>query len=205
MKPNLQRCSIVMAGAWNQAIFSPEWVGEHLLDGSVSIELVFGPLGFMTQFVGPGVRLVVLPHQVQILCTTFEDAAAQLAEEVARRLLERLPETPVTAFGINWGFDVTEASAALDRLFSLSDEPSVTALGGQVVTTTIARKMLLGEREITIALTRKTPTLVTLDFNHQVLVKNAREAASKIAQSVLPSRDTSMLIARDVYGVKVSS
>lgn len=125
----LSRCSIVMVGSWNRAIFSPQWVIEKVFPREEQLEV---EMGFAAQplvgFVTDRCRLQILPGQVRVFpLQAWEGMRA--CEDAARAVLERLPETPVRGVGINVGFDVDSPTEILRGLFELQDLGSLAQLG----------------------------------------------------------------------------
>ncbi len=103
---------IVIAGAWNPAIFSKEWVENYLFDS----QLVEGPPNFLNLPGNPklifegmvfklnGVGISCKQGMLTILVDSMDSDHFVKAEELAYKLVEFLPHTPVNAFGINFQF-----------------------------------------------------------------------------------------------------
>ncbi len=94
--------TIVLAGAWNQAIFTPDWVTRRLFPevDRLDVELLFGGVSGI-RFTTPEVVINVLPGRVQVAPAVIRGPSIEAAERVAIELLGALSETPMQARGIN--------------------------------------------------------------------------------------------------------
>jgi hypothetical protein len=119
--------TIVLAGAWNRAIFTPDWVQRKLFagEGEVVVEVLFGEVSGL-RYVSPGVSLTVLAGRLQITPARVERALIDRAERVAVDLLGALPETPTQARGINLVVREPEVGPYAPLFL---DPPSITAEG----------------------------------------------------------------------------
>jgi hypothetical protein len=114
----------VLAGAWNRAIFTPEWVSARLFDNvPTEFEVAFPTLAM--RFHGRDADLVVQPSRIEAVPKDASDEALELASKLAQRVLHLLRETPVKAMGVNFNFEhcaLTDAAASHVRaLQELSD------------------------------------------------------------------------------------
>ncbi|WP_437732188.1 hypothetical protein [Sorangium sp. So ce1335] len=203
MKQVVERCSVVIAGAWNQAIFTLEWVQAVLLDGaSPRVELLFNEQGLATQFITDEIKLLVLPSRAQVHLSSLSDAALSQLEVVPVRLLRRLRETPVHAVGINFGFDVDEPSEQIAQLFELEDRERIIKLGGSVDTVTIVRKIAQERRVINLSMAKSTNGPVRIDLNHHYQTSMANVAADVIEGNVMASLNASLELVTGLYGLQ---
>lgn len=141
MRLSLERTTVVLLGAWNQAIFTPEWVARTLFPDEDEVSTMVGMLStgsLATQFSGGGVQLQVVPGRLEFRFLAFPIDCARI-EKLARDCLDRLPQTPVQAFGMNAGFDVDSPSENLLRLTSLDDEQQLSMFG------TLSKRAVLRE------------------------------------------------------------
>lgn len=203
MKPVAERCSIVMSGAWNQAIFMPKWV-EGLTGSSPepSLDLLFGPGGLAYRLALKGKRLwlEVLPHQLLIAPEVFGDRTLTEMDDVAVSILTRLKETPVRAVGINFGFDVSEESSTFSDLFRPSDTQSLASVDATVESTTVTRKIMIDKLTLNLS-ARRDGGAPRLDFNYHHVVTSADEARTAIHQRVVDLKERALLFAKSVYGL----
>lgn len=202
MKPICERCSIIMIGAWNQAIFTPPWVQTILLDGTIpQVEIALTAQGLATQFVHEGVKFTVIPSQAQLVLGSYSDAALLQLEVIALRLLRRLADTPVHGVGINFGFEVTEPSMRLEELFAAVYGTKFAEAGWSVLDVKITQRLGHPLRPVNLSLEKSSAGTVIIDFNHHYDVSTAREAAERIEKNVLASRSNALQLANQLYGI----
>lgn len=96
--------NVVILGAWNQAILTPDWVSKNMfvtpegtaVEVQVALDRV-APIrikhGAVT--VSPG------PDRLVASCGTSDEPSLEEAANVLRRALSELPRTPVLAAGVN--------------------------------------------------------------------------------------------------------
>lgn len=202
----LDRCSVVLAGAWNMAIFTPTWVGRRLFpkEPELLIEAAFLPIP-VARFIAPGFQLVVTPTQVDLRPTRTDDDMFNAVEATARMLLEQLPETPVRAFGINFGFRLTEPCPALAPLLEPEDAPRLRAFGAATDAVGLIRQLRFSDVMVNLCVTRTGADLVDLDLNHHVDVATATAARERLAGAVLSARVRSCELLDRVYGLKLGA
>lgn len=114
--------TLVIAGAWNPAILSPNWVAKEVLQLGAAADFQVGmqvsindpsqPVGFQFEGISFAPALNVLVFQL------MPDLDHQKAIDVAAGILELLPHTPVSGVGFNFGFQVLDANTELLRTFS---------------------------------------------------------------------------------------
>src|SRR5262249_12066392 len=150
--------SIVLAGYWNRAIFLPPWVGEHLFgDREIetevpflfSLPLIYKSDDFDMEITGG--RLLFRPPKA------LDDKGLLRAEEMARKTLELLPETPVHAVGVNFAFRESIPSEFIVEMFNDADEQALQK-----------QEWEIAERKLTRRLHRRDDVLgLTMTFGNE--------------------------------------
>jgi len=202
VKPIRERCTIVVAGSWNQEIFSPSWVARVLgLGSEPALNLILGPNGltFRLNF-GAAHLLDVMPHQIMLAPTEFSDAAFGSIEQAAISILRCLSETPVRGLGVNFGFDVPRPPATLTSLFRLSDDERLTAAGAVVGSTAIARKLSLDGRVLNLTVKHEGGPC-KLDFNYHHDANRAEDVIAHLDGCVAGLKATAVRLAEQLYGL----
>ena len=113
--------TLVLAGAWNPAILSPNWIGRHVLrlppGNAFQVEMVL-PVqgqGGASRFSFEGISIT--PAQEALIFHISPDDAGMVAKsfDVAKRILEMLPHTPVAAMGVNFSYQVDAVKDQLSK------------------------------------------------------------------------------------------
>lgn len=205
MRLVLDRCSVVIVGAWNLAIFSPEWVGPKVFPDEPDLEFgvsIAPGVGTETRYRVPTIEMSASAGRLQFKPRTDGEEAFRATEERAKAVLRLLPETPVRALGINFGFDAT-AIPALAELLSSPDLPKLAAAGTSILTTKILRTARFDGGELTFSVEHDAGAdFLQLDFNHHLAVKSGQEALKSLDGGVLRARSRSLSFLYQVYGMK---
>ncbi len=124
---DLRHPTMVIAGAFNPAIFTPEWIAAVLykipegedIDGVMLLDTE-------TQQSRPYMRdiaVVAEPHRLSIFIDRWEAPTISLASMVASNLCDALPHTPVGGFGVNFRFLSADFDEKVADLLAQRDEP----------------------------------------------------------------------------------
>jgi hypothetical protein len=124
--------NVMVVGAWNRAILTPAGIAQRLFqlspDTPIDIEMAFDRPGFM-RAVHDGIAVEPRSNGLAVSPALPTLPNLTRAAQVAARALASLPDTPVSAAGVNLRFAydpapslVAEALASpLDRRFSDAD------------------------------------------------------------------------------------
>jgi hypothetical protein len=211
MKPNLDKWSIVIAGAWNIRLFTPDWLSQNILkhEGSSGFQIEMG--------IGTGIRswrfiagdFIFSPGEDKFIFSVKSATLENLkeCEMYAQRLLELLPHTPIAGIGINLCFTSDEPSAKLTKLFDLSDNKDVSSCSLQFDECTIARSFKVPNSNqrmnASISLVNK---VVELDFNHHVAANTAQEGIGFLTGTkVIEAFERTSTFLKDVYEMELTT
>lgn len=208
MVPILDQTTVVLAGAWNPGIFSPDWVSERLFDKKqVDFEFAFAPLSVVTPRLMCDGVLLVPQQRLLTLGVTSSVQSWKRAAEIALSVVSTLGHTPITAVGINFGWE-TGPDDLPQRLSDVFKTPDGDTL--------ILQELVIESREITRGLKRKDHRLNlkhSLDSQGKVRIhfnfhKDCFGPAEGAAKTWLTSALTENLLtvttdlAREVYGLE---
>ncbi|MBK8252521.1 MAG: hypothetical protein IPK82_07615 [Polyangiaceae bacterium] len=202
-----ERCTILIAGSWNQEIFVPSWVRSVLgLDSQPTLNMILGN-GVTFRLEWDETLLDVTPHQVLLSPAGFSDESFVAVEASAIRILKRLSETPIRGLGVNFGFDITEPPKTFDELFNLSDDGLISAVGAVVGFTTIARKLRVDNRLLNLTARRDGAPggPCKLDFNYHHDAKSAGDAIENLENHVLTLKANALEFAEKLYGLRAEA
>ena len=121
VNPSLERTNIIIVGKWNISILSPNWLGRHILvNPKVNIEVPLTP-GNPFRITGDDIILVPEANRLVLQPAALSVDNLIRAESMAIRIMEQLPHTPVSKFGINIGYDLTEIPDDFEQHFPFPD------------------------------------------------------------------------------------
>jgi hypothetical protein len=198
--PNISDWTIVIVGSWNVAILNPDWVAQEVFEqNQISVEVLFGPGQAGFKLCSEFVQLIPSPDRI-ILSATSADGIEN-AERAATRLLERLPVTPVTSIGVNFGFLEPEPGSDLLSLFDLKDKGPISDGGWAIQETSILRALKLDDRTLNLRLTHGNHG-VSFHLNFHWNVRSTAEAKTTIEGKVTSLRHEAASILKNIYNLE---
>lgn len=201
--------NIVSVGAWNPAIFSPEWAKQHLaLDQEREVVLAIPmQLALPPRLTVDDVNIYPGPNSLVLDCVSYSDAGADACVTKFHRLANLLPHTPVTATGINFRFwgEMAE-SAALADLFAFSDAAHVDAGTYELLEASIKRSYSIEDgTKLNLKIT-SLPEQVRIEFNFHADVHSLGEAAERVTLNQLQKyRQKAIEFLETVYDITLDA
>ena len=135
-----EKSTIVLAGAFNPAILTPNWVAKNALgyekDRAFQVQVlapVGGAIGVAHRFSFDGISYSPTLQNVMFYLDGKNIDECDRAAKVAARILDELPHTPILGVGFNFGFVVKDPSPALLDLLQGSAELAGAFPGGAQV------------------------------------------------------------------------
>ena len=204
--------SLVLAGSWNQAIFTPPWVRTHFFDGrNLTVEASVGPDFILTfrQDTAP-FQLTVERSKVQVRPTDVSSDAMTAAEASTIQVLELLSVTPITGVGINFGFRGEERDrGALETLLA-HELPHLDQLGYSQSSFSLTRTLMEATNQqdspdrLNFTLVGDATKCSAL-FNYHFPVENAEEAVGKLRGQVVPRYNAARRFVELACGIECDS
>ena len=195
MKHRPGSCNIVLVGAWNPAIITPGWLGEHIFKvADLRFDVMVSSLGGqrVMRFPTEGVEVALEGGRLQLSPMSLIPANMDRAEQVARAVLETLLHTPITACGINYGFQASTLPAELAWIGSLPDDNALSELGS-VAATRVHRTLQVdagfGDPALNVKLQAGEDGAFMLDLNYHYDKQGSRQLAASLEgafQGLLP-------------------
>lgn len=116
--------TLVVAGAWNPDILSPNWVAKEALalqldqNFPVNVQL---PIGNPTQrpiFEFANIRYLAAKGALTLFLKPSEVVQINTSISAVTKILDLLSHTPITGFGFNFAYEIEDPSVALLKTFS---------------------------------------------------------------------------------------
>lgn len=127
MNIDLRDPTVVIAGAFNPAIFGVGWIASELFgfdDGApVNATMVADIMQQTQRAYIEKVGVMAEPFRLSIFIDDLEADTIARAENAVLRTAAALPHTPVAAIGINFKFAVPQPEAAIVDLIKPGDKP----------------------------------------------------------------------------------
>jgi hypothetical protein len=174
--------NVVLVGFWNPAILTPAWLAKHVfaLEVDVPVEMELSPVaGQPPRFKMQGLRFSPAYNRLTVVPEGLEGEQLTTCETRLRVLLNALPHTPISAFGINYAFEDAAPSEALLDLFS--DQEGLaerTGLAFESQSTGVQRAMAMNGYVLNFTRSLSAPNTVKYKFNFHYSVTDAESAAA---------------------------
>ncbi len=198
MTPKQEGWNIVLAGSWNRAIFTPDWVNRILfheaeLETLISIVPLM-PIVYRNLQVAMEVssgRLIFRPRRL-------DDACIQAAEGMAHLVLSTLQDTPLTGVGVNFSFTENKPRRDLSKMFDFQDNAGLGEYGWVIQERRVVRRMQHGDDVLYLTFVLEGENLaVEFNFHTETVVNaSAREA---VHDRAIRLRDSSLQLLNDLY------
>lgn len=160
--------SILVVGFWNQAILSPDGIRKRLFqlpDGvPVGVEVAIDRPG-PYRVSHDGVVVATFPQTLELSVQVSDLVSLEKASGIAIRALSSLPETPVSAAGVNFRYQFDELpDPAIDRLSAPVDD-AVSDNGYEIRARTTTRTLAVGDGVVNFEMRSDTAGGGTISFN----------------------------------------
>lgn len=154
--------ALVIVGSWNKYILTEEWVSKFLLSGD-KIESIEYPLNYdgSLKFNTKELIFFIAENRFIFIPKDYSDEVYNKIHQIVSKLVDNLPHTPITAFGINFGFEVNE-NETLDSLFSINDNLETENL--KLINASIARAYSYNDSKLNFKIIKEN-TNYKLSFN----------------------------------------
>lgn len=204
--PGSDAFNIVLVGAWNPAIFSPEWAKQNLADDSTKEVVLAIPM----QIVAPprltveDVNIYPSTQALILDCAEYSDIALGSCSRKLERLAALLPHTPVTALGVNFRFmGNLDDHLAFAELFAFNDAAKIDA-GAYTLTSSLIKRAYALKDSTTLNLTIESREgKLRVEFNCHSDIQNLSEVPTKTSVSqIYECRSQAIEFMKTVYDVQ---
>lgn len=203
MKPVASDWTIVIVGNWNMAILNPDWVASEILEKEqVGIEALIGPGMPSYRYISDEFIIIPRPDRVTISSTLTTPASLNRVESLACTVLEKLPVTPISAIGVNFGY-MEEEVIELAEIFAISDRMKIADAGLDVFESTIVRSMKFDEKMLNLRISQKEDGNIRIHLNYHKAVSSAEEASGYIRDKINDFRQHAENLLADVYNIEL--
>lgn len=196
--------TIVIVGAWNIAIFTPEWIQKNVLREEDFPEFkIEYPLNVhqSLRYVTNDFAFCIAENKLLFSLLTDNKKAEKELISVINAICQKLPHTPVSALGINFWF---ETDKDIEVLNGLSDTSRlVGALGNTQQSINVIRSFKKSDIEtLNFKITKGELNKPIYDFNYDYKVSKIEEITDIINNEediIEIKKEEAQSILREVY------
>lgn len=207
--PGTDAFNVVLVGAWNAAIFSPEWAKQNLAVNKEQEVVLAIPMqmALAPRLTVEGINLYPSAQALVLDCVEYSDAALQACALKVERLAALLPHTPVSAVGVNFRFvGALEDHLALADLFAFSDAAKIDAGAFTLSSSVVKRSYMLKDSSILNLTIESRGGRLGIEFNFHSDIKSLAEAPAKTTYArILDYRAQAGEFMNSVYDVQVEA
>lgn len=199
--------NLVAIGAWNAAIFSPEWAKKNIADDQERDVILAIPMqmGLAPRLTVDGVNIYPSLQAIVFDCAVFGGDAVDSCVRKFHKISELLPHTPISAVGVNFRyFGSLLESELLAELFAFGDAGKIDAGVFSLSSAVIRRTFnLAGGGTLNLSID-SLPDQLKIEFNFHDEVSTLAEAAEKTTvERVRTIREQSVKFLSEVYGIEL--
>ena len=162
--------NVVILGAWNRAIFTPQWIAEFLFEvpknRPVEVEV---PLNVPTppKVKHEGIAVSVGAGLLEVSAEPCDFDTLERTCACACRALQQLPRTPVSAAGFNVRYRCDEAPVELLQAIACDIDDAISDAELRIVRRDVTRRLLWGDGVINteIGVDESGLTSIALNFH----------------------------------------
>ncbi len=195
-----ERCSIVLVGAWNRAILTPDFLAKAVLGGDREpvFELGVTP-PFVLRVITKRAMALVLPDRIELTAVEASEEGVAMVFGAANDLLAQLEKTPVTAVGLNIGVQSDQFDPRLaEQLAGVA-----ASLGGAAATVRMMVTSLLATGAVRNVVIDTSVAPSICEINTHIKIADGRASGAKAALAAIRPKDAvdeAMGYGKSVFG-----
>lgn len=187
---------LVIVGGWNCYIFNKEWIGRFLLPKE-KLEMELSLEGSQ-RISSENVRIELQKNRLNFIPRNNKTQTYELIEELAVKVADYLPHTPVTSCGVNFVFE-TESDEFLNGLLKTDDNKRLSDFGANIIKNQLRHRITVDELDLIITISENDSKL-HFDFNFHFDIENLTAFKDKIADNnVLKLKQRAVDLMKNVY------
>lgn len=198
--------SLIIIGAWNRAIFTPEWVGKYVFPGEeMSVELPIDNIEASPRYSSKGLSMHILNQK---LIFTINNPSPENFQQIGIKAIavcRALAHTPLLCFGINHFFQCPKEEIQTIKVFDFSNYDLLKEKGYELKAMR-NQQSLKFEHHILNVIWSLDNEQVTLEFNNHYDVGTVESLISMFDDNVLYDRlNNSIDFIKKIYNLNVES
>lgn len=196
--------ALVIVGAWNIPIFTPEWIGKYIFPGKeISIEFPEQPVNASLRFTCDNVSINIVENRLIFKAHNHSVETFNRIEEIASNLCRCLAHTPVLSFGINHIFECTYDEIREKNIFTFMDDDRLAEAGYDVDSVQVHRTINFQNHKLNVIWT-KAGESVTIEFNNHYKASDIQQFLRNFEDSIITMRmENAIEFLKKIYSVNI--
>ena len=199
--------ALILVGLWNKGVFNPDWVSKFLLPENKKL-IVEYPLNIdaSPRVSSDKIRIFMLVNKLSFIPLNTYDETFETIQDLALKTADYLPHTPVTAFGINFHFETTDADDTPGELLHLNDAEALQQFGATIKSSQHQHTLDFDRKILNLAISNKDDSKITFAFNFHFDISDLTQFKEQIhSNPILDLKELSLNILQEVYGLKLKN
>ncbi len=185
MKEKANINNFVVAGSWNLAIFSPEWIKQYILtDDDFEVAYPINDPSSSPQYKNKDFYLTVRNNRLEVVVR--EEPLKAI--ECIRSILQKLQHTPLIGFGVNFEFILERSELCPELEMKIFTETPFTDLFNNyklVGNENRAIFRISEKQKLNFIIDRQNDSIIELRFNYHTEVQTPIDLLDVISDSTL--------------------
>jgi len=170
--------NIVILGFWNTNIFYPDWVKKYLFpDEEINMQFLLNNSNTHRILVDNFI-LLISPNKLSLSSKIQSEAAYYKIQEIALKISDYLPHTPVNGFGINYYLEIEKTKVNIDK----NTLPLIDKFDKKIDKYNLSYFFQYDKHDLTLRFSEKNDTM-TIDANFNFLIKNFFDMKGALAEN----------------------
>ena len=194
---------LVLAGNWNHAIFQKEWVSKFLLpQKELKVEFPFSERASQ-RITSGALRIYTMGDKLCFAPLQTDTKTFGQIEDLALKLADLLPHTPVKAFGVNFKYE-EDSNQTLLALLETNEANLLAQMYGELKSSTIRHAFEYEGKLINLDLLRQNEHVV-INLNFHFDIKDLVQFKEKYNENeILELKNLAEEILRDIYNLDLN-
>lgn len=200
--------SVVIVGKWNRYILTPQWVGKNIFNQeNIEVQFPINQPELAPRYKSP-TNIIFLPaiHKCQFIAQEpYDDTMLSNISRYIRNLASILEHTPVTALGINFGFEEEIHNFKQIDMFNLTESDRYIDIGLHATLTGIHRMFTIDNHSLNLNVEfNQERKKVIFDFNFHYNVTIPAQICELVTPNlIIDNKKKALSILRDVYELQL--
>lgn len=190
-----------MVGFWHLRLFTPAWVGNGRLTQSqtIQIEMPVDDPYAPRRLVFDDITLELQSTRILLRPSRPEDALLLRIQQIALRLLDDLPHTPMVAVGLNFAFFDEAPGQPLTGLFTVADAGRLADQEFVTRSTAIKRELIHNDELLNHTVNLTANGSITFDLNYHFNAAGTAAARAIVGRDIVAIKNQANQFINSTY------
>ncbi|MFA6962939.1 MAG: hypothetical protein WC205_19455 [Opitutaceae bacterium] len=202
LSPKIESWSLVIPGSWNRQILTPAWLGgagEVTTSQDIGVEVAIDDITAPRRILFEELILEVASARLVLKPQTINDEVLKRIQNIATKILEKLPHTPIRGLGVNFAYRESEPTDKLKALFNFTDSTSVAAEEWTVQSSTVQRELVKNNQVLNFRASYMRDNSVEFLANYHFEAKSSRAAIEALVFDIISLKNETPLLLNKLY------